>query len=193
MPISQDPELDGIVDPDVTAADLPASPHPVVRTLRDRWDVLLAIAAGGALGSLARWGTSLAVPHDAGHFAWSTWIVNVLGALLIGVLMVLVIELGAGGRYLRPFVGVGILGGFTTFSTYMLDTRDLLAHDRPLAALGYVGSTLLVGLAAVYLGMLLSRGLLRLRHRLAVRRRERARPRSSPPTTPPHDDTRRTP
>ncbi len=166
MSISREPHnsgFDGIVDPDVTAADRPAPPHPVVRTLRERWDVLLVIAAGGALGSLARWGTSLAVPHDAGPFAWSTWIVNVAGALLIGVLMVLVIDLGTDGRYLRPFVGVGILGGFTTFSTYMLDTRDLIAHDRPLAALGYVGSTLLVGLISVFLGILGTRGLLRSR------------------------------
>ncbi len=187
MSISPDPH-GGIVDPDVTAADRVAPPHPVVRTFRERWDVLLVIAAGGAVGSLARWGTSSLVPHDAGHFAWSTWIVNVVGALLIGVLMVLVIEFGAGRRYLRPFVGVGILGGFTTFSTYMLDTRDLIAHDRPLLALGYVGSTLLVGLIAVYLGILGTRGLLRLRHRL-VRRRAgtRATERAA------HDDTRRTP
>lgn len=162
MSISQEPhgaEFGGIVDPDVTAADLPARPRSVARTLRDRWDILLVIAAGGALGSLARWGTSLAVPHDAGRFAWSTWIVNVLGALLIGMLMVLVIELGTGSRYLRPFVGVGILGGFTTFSSFSLEFWLLFERGAMAQAAAYVLSSVVVGIAVCGLGMLAMRQL----------------------------------
>lgn len=128
--------------------------------LRERGDILLVVAAGGALGSLARWALGEAVPHAPGELPWATWLENVSGAFLLGALMVMVLEVWPPHRYLRPFWGVGVLGGFTTFSTYMLDTRTLLAEGRPGAALGYLVGTLVVGLVAVALGVLLARTLL---------------------------------
>ena len=106
------------------------------------------IAAGGALGSLARWGLGDALGRAAAGFPWATLIENVSGSLALAVLMVLVAEVRPSSRYLRPFAGVGLLGGWTTFSTYALDTRTLIADDRVLTALLYVGSSLLLGLLA---------------------------------------------
>ncbi|MFN8191222.1 MAG: fluoride efflux transporter CrcB [Nocardioidaceae bacterium] len=144
----------------------------VLQTLRERGDVLVAIAVGGALGSAARWGVAQAFPHSTTGFPWGTWIANVSGALLIGVLMAVVTAL-APRRYLRPFLGVGVLGGFTTFSTYALDARVLADAGAFPLAVAYLATTLVVGLAAVYAGLVLGRTAIRARLRLAHRRADR--------------------
>jgi fluoride exporter len=135
---------------------------------RDRWDVLLVIAAGGALGSLARWAVNEAMPPQVDGVPWATAVENVSGGLVLGALMVLILDFWPPSRYLRPFVAVGILGGYTTFSTYMLDTRDLLAAGRVPAAAGYLFGTLLAGLIGVGLGVMAARyvaGAAQRRHR----------------------------
>ena len=93
---------------------------------RAPWAVLGAIAAGGALGALGRYGLAVAWPHRPGRFPWATFVTNVSGCLLIGVLMVLVVEVWSAHRLLRPFLGVGVLGGYTTFSTFALDSDRLI-------------------------------------------------------------------
>jgi fluoride exporter len=128
--------------------------------VRTEWDILAVVSAGGALGSLGRWGVSRALPHAEGQVAWATSLENLSGALLLGLLMALVLGVGAPSRYLRPFLGVGVLGGYTTFSAYMLDTRALLAAHHLPAALGYLLGTLVGGLAAVWAGLAAGRGLL---------------------------------
>ena len=132
------------VDPDVGPGD------------SARWDVLAAIALGGALGSLGRWalGELLA---GSGRFPWATFVENVTGAFALGVLVVLAFARWPRSRYLRPFLGVGVLGGFTTFSTYALDIRDLAADDRPVLAATYLLATLVAGLLAAWLGMAAAR------------------------------------
>jgi len=122
------------------------------RVVRRRWDVLAVIAAGGAVGSLARWGLTQLLPHPAGTFPWATFTANVSGCLLLGVLMVFVIQVWPPSRYVRPFLGVGVLGGYTTFSTYMLDARNLLVSGQAGLAGRYVAATLAAGLAAVWVG-----------------------------------------
>jgi fluoride exporter len=144
----------------------------VRRVARHRWDVLAAIAAGGAAGSLGRWGLTLLLPSRTDSFPWATFTANVAGCLLLGVLMVLVIEVWPPSRYLRPFLGVGVLGGFTTFSTYMLDARGLLLAGRTSLAGQYVIGSLAAGLVAVWVGILATRLLIRSRVR---RRRQPAR------------------
>ena len=120
-------------------------------------DVLAVIGAGGALGSVGRWGVGELLPWSGTSFPWATFVVNASGALALGVLMVLVLEVWRPHRYVRPFVGIGLLGGWTTFSTYALEARDLLAVGRPATALAYVAASLVVGLLAVWLGMLAAR------------------------------------
>ncbi|HWU21341.1 MAG TPA: CrcB family protein [Nocardioides sp.] len=135
------------IDPEPTA---PLIPHPLTLVRRDA-DLLPVIAAGGALGSLARWGMAQVLP--ASGFSWATFLTNVLGCALIGVLMALMVDRWAATRYLRPFLGVGILGGFTTFSTAQLDTHRLLSDGRPGLAMLYAVATLLCCLAGVWAGL----------------------------------------
>jgi CrcB protein len=116
-------------------------------------DVVLAVSLGGAVGALARWGVGAALPRAPHGFPWATLIVNVTGCLALGALMVLLLEAWPASRYARPFLGVGLLGGYTTFSTYALEARDLLAAGHAFTALGYVGGSLLAGLVAVAAGV----------------------------------------
>jgi CrcB protein len=134
------------VDPDVT-------PDADVRPPRVHTIVLGVVAAGGALGALARWVVAEALPHDTGDFPWDTLLTNVAGCFLIGILMVLVVERWPDRPLVRPFFGTGILGGFTTFSTYAVDTRTLIATGHAVGAAAYLVGTLLVGLVAVAAGL----------------------------------------
>jgi CrcB protein len=148
------------VDPDVDL-HVPAHRRELVgRHAR----VLGVIAVGGALGALARYGVGTLLPTSPGRFPWGTFTVNVVGCLLIGVLMVLVTDVFAGRPLLRPFVGVGVLGGFTTFSTYANEIRGLLRPGSVPLAFGYLAGTLVCALLAVLLGMAMT-------HRLLVRPR----------------------
>ncbi|MBE9373723.1 fluoride efflux transporter CrcB [Saccharopolyspora sp. HNM0983] len=114
--------------------------------------VLLAISLGGGLGSLARYGFSVLLPAAPGGFPWATLSVNLLGCLFMGVLMVLITEVWSAHRLLRPFLGVGVLGGFTTFSTYAVEVHQQLLSGTALAAFGYLTGTVLGALLAVLAG-----------------------------------------
>jgi CrcB protein len=127
------------------------------RTLASRWDILLVIAVGGALGSLARWALGEAFSTGDRSFPSATFLENVSGGFALGVLMVFVSDVWPPSRYLRPFLGVGVLGGFTTFSTYTLDTRALVVADRVPMAAAYLFGTLAAGIAAVWLGIAATR------------------------------------
>jgi CrcB protein len=151
-----DPHPGFPVDPDVTPADLPLVPQGAGRFLRSRRRVLIAISVGGATGALARSAVAEALPHDPGRFPWSTFCANVAGCFLIGVLMVVVVERWSHRPLARPFLGTGVLGGFTTFSTYAVDTRGLLAAGQPALAASYLVGTLVVGLLAVVVGLRLT-------------------------------------
>ncbi len=140
------------VDPDL---DAPTTPPR--RTGSRRWDVALVIAAGGALGAAARYGLNQAWPTTAGAFPWSTFTENVLGCLLIGALMVYLLEVLRPHRFARPFLGIGLLGGFTTFSTYTADTENLLRTGHGALALTYLFGTLVVALVATWTGLTLAR------------------------------------
>jgi CrcB protein len=120
------------------------------------WAVLGAISAGGVLGALARYGLAVAWPHRPGHFPWATFVTNVTGCLLIGALMVVVTEVLPRRRLLRPFFGVGVIGGYTTFSTYTVDIQQLVAAGAARTALLYLAGTLLTALAAVVAGSALT-------------------------------------
>jgi CrcB protein len=89
-------------------------------------------------------------PASAGAFPASTWAINVLGCALIGVLMVLITEVWSRQRLLRPFLGTGVLGGFTTFSTYTVDIQRLVAGAHLGTALLYLTLTPIGALLAVW-------------------------------------------
>ncbi|MEU7635753.1 MULTISPECIES: fluoride efflux transporter FluC [unclassified Streptomyces] len=131
------------------------------------WPVIGAVSVGGAIGATARYGAALIWPTAGPAFPWTTLLVNVVGCALMGVLMVLVTEVWTAHRLLRPFLGTGILGGFTTFSTYTVDIERLLSAGRPTLALAYLAGTLLAALAAVALAGSATRTFFGLRRRTA--------------------------
>lgn len=110
---------------------------------------LLAVAAGGAIGSLGRWLVALA----AGDTGWGTLAVNITGAFALGLLVVW-LEAGARHPLARPFLAVGLLGGWTTYSTFALDAHGLASGNLP-ALLGYLVATLVLGIGAAALGLVL--------------------------------------
>ena len=116
--------------------------------------IWLAVAAGGALGSMARHGVNIFFAHALERAVpYATATVNLLGSLTIGLLAALI----AAGRLhwsaeLRTFVFVGILGGFTTFSSFMLDTFTLGHGGEPALAFWNVALQVALGLAAVWGG-----------------------------------------
>jgi CrcB protein len=87
----------------------------------------------------------------------ATFVTNVTGCLLIGVLMVLMTEVWAAHRLIRPFLGVGVLGGFTTFSTYIVEAQHALDAGAARLALVYLAGTLAAALVAVYAGITVTR------------------------------------
>ncbi|MEW1695687.1 MULTISPECIES: fluoride efflux transporter CrcB [unclassified Streptomyces] len=126
--------------------------------LRGRLPVVGVVAAGGALGAVARYAASLAWPTATDAFPWTTFAVNVSGCALLGVLMVLLTEtMTAPHPLLRPFLGTGFCGGYTTFSTYGLDTQRLLATGETVRAVLYLGGTAVTALAAVWAGVTAAR------------------------------------
>jgi CrcB protein len=141
--------MDLSTDPDV---DLPVRRHR-----RVPWTPLAVIAAGGALGACARHTLGLAWPTGLARFPWATFVINVSGCFLIGVLMVLITEVWSAHRLLRPFLGVGVLGGYTTFSTYTVEVQRLVAAGAARTGLLYAAGTALAALAAVYAGIAVTR------------------------------------
>jgi fluoride exporter len=111
--------------------------------------LLPVIALGGALGALARYGLAAAWPSPPGHFPWATFVTNVSGCLLIGAVMALVVHVGAARPLMRPFLGTGVLGGYTTFSAYAVDGMLLVDEGALLLAVLYVVGTVIAALLAV--------------------------------------------
>ena len=122
-------------------------------------DLLLlgSIALGGVLGSEARYAVARLWDSPTGGWPWHTWLVNVTGSFLIGVLMAVLAGTPRPHRLLRPFLGAGVLGGFTTFSTAMVEVPDLLGAGRPALALLYLAGTAVPALLATALGVWLVR------------------------------------
>ncbi|WP_329459928.1 fluoride efflux transporter FluC [Streptomyces sp. NBC_01497] len=124
---------------------------------REQAQVLAAIAAGGVLGACARYGATLVWPTGTGAFPWTTFWINVTGCAAMGILMVLITERFTAHPLTRPFLGTGILGGYTTFSTATLDTKNLLDGHHAGTALLYVAGTLAAAMLAIWATTTLTR------------------------------------
>ncbi len=120
---------------------------------------VIAVSAGGAIGATARYAIGRVWPTVPGHFPTSTLVINVLGCALMGALMV-VIAHQRPHRLVRLFAGTGILGGFTTFSTYEVQTNDLLRDGQGLLAASYLLATLVAAIAALWAATWLTRTVL---------------------------------
>lgn len=145
-------------DPDVALAESPPATPVLVDRVRPA--VLAAIALGGGLGSVARYGLLTAMPTGPRSFPWSTFLINVSGSFVLAMLVVMLVEYWPPSRYARPFLGIGFLGGYTTFSTAVVEADELVLHHAVTTAVLYAGGTLLAGLAAVAFGFVLARALI---------------------------------
>jgi len=134
---------------------------PATPVLHGQAPVVAVVAVGGAIGACARYGAALLWPAQTGGFPWTTFWVNVVGCAVIGVFMVVVTEVWAVHPLVRPFFGTGVLGGFTTFSTYAVDIQKLIDHGHPGTGLAYLAATLLAALTAVTLAATATRRVLK--------------------------------
>jgi fluoride exporter len=116
-------------------------PHPLHPSL------LGVVAVGGALGACVRYALSVALPDTAPGFPWTTFTINVTGSFLLALLPVLAVV--RRNHFLPPLLGTGVLGGFTTLSTYSEQTRSLVDSGAIGTAASYLLGTLLACLAAV--------------------------------------------
>ncbi|MDQ0935487.1 fluoride efflux transporter CrcB [Streptomyces turgidiscabies] len=149
--------------PDTRTGTMAARARP--SALHGQAPVVAVVAIGGAIGASARYAASLAWPAQAGGFPWATFWTNVVGCAVIGVFMVVITETWAAHRLVRPFFGTGVLGGFTTFSTYAVDIRKLVDHGHSGTGLAYLAATLLAALTAVTLAATATRRTLKRRRR----------------------------
>jgi fluoride exporter len=110
---------------------------------------LAAIFVGGAIGALARYALSRALPHDAGAWPWATFVVNIAGALALGYLTTRLQERLPPTAYRRPLLGTGLCGALTTFSTMQVELLQMLDHGEDGLAAGYAAASIAAGVLAI--------------------------------------------
>jgi CrcB protein len=119
--------------------------------------VVVAVAGGGALGALVRYEITAHAGVATDSFPWPTFWINVSGSFLLGLLLTFVLERWPPTRYVRPFLAIGVLGAYTTFSTYVLEIDLLLRDGHVGVGLSYAIVSLVAGAVAVYLGIVTGR------------------------------------
>ena len=112
---------------------------------------LAAVFVGGAIGTLARAGLATVAASDPGRWPWPTFIVNIVGAFLLGYFATRLLERLPVSSYRRPLLGTGLCGGLTTFSTMQVETIKMLEHHHYGLAIGYTVASIAAGLVAVYI------------------------------------------
>lgn len=138
------------------AESLPVVRRPGGLRALDR-DELLAVFAGGFIGVLARAALTQGIPASPGSWPWATFAVNLAGAALLGFLITRLQERLAPSRYRRAFLGTGLCGALTTFSTVVVEVVQMLDGGHVLLALCYAAASLVGGLCAVFLSTKLVR------------------------------------
>jgi CrcB protein len=151
------------IDPDLSPSDpaepavAPRSPVPHRWSSRAQPDVLAVISVGGMLGASARYGIARWIPTPTNVFPWATFWTNLSGSFLLGFLLVLLLERFPPSRLLRPFLATGIIGAFTTMSTFEVETALLVKDGHATTGLLYGLGSLIAGLAVAYAGILAGR------------------------------------
>ena len=114
---------------------------------------LAAMALGGALGTAARYGVAQVVHTAPGRFPWPTFWTNLSGSFALGLVLAVVLQHFPPRRYLRPFVAVGFLGAYTTYSTFAVETVLLVRDGYAALGLVYAAASLLAGFAVAWAGI----------------------------------------
>lgn len=135
----------------------PFAPPRRSRLPQVHWATVGMVAAGGFFGGLVRYAAGLAWPTPDGRFPWAIFGVNTVGAFILALVLVLALEVLPPSRWLRPVVGTGFCGALTTFSSVATGADQLVAHGHPAVAVGYVVTSVLAGLAAASLGIMVGR------------------------------------
>jgi CrcB protein len=117
----------------------------------------ILVMAGGAVGAALRYALTRALPLGTA-WPWPTFIANIAGGVLIGLLSAWLLRAGQAGETLRLLLGVGLLGGFTTFSAFSLEMAKMMDHGQVSLAAGYALASVLLALVAVFAGMAMGRG-----------------------------------
>ena len=153
---------DGEGDGDRHAVDPPVDPELPDRRVRSTDPtVLLTVAVGGVAGTAARYALGRIFPTGAGTFPWTTFAVNVTGSFLLGAFLAWLYARRPADRLVRPLVAVGFLGGYTTFSTAMVESAVLVKDGHVPVAVCYLVAGLVSGLLAVALGVIATRRVVR--------------------------------
>jgi fluoride exporter len=118
---------------------------------------ILLVMSGGAIGAGLRYGLSRALPVSAAGWPWATFAANIIGGLAMGALAAWVLRGDNSAEPLRLFVGVGVLGGFTTFSAFSLEMAQMIERGQMYWAAGYALASVLLALGALFVGMTLAR------------------------------------
>lgn len=114
---------------------------------------VILVMSGGAIGAGLRFGLSRALPVSDGGWPWPTFAANILGGLAMGVLAAWILRGDNSAEPLRLFVGVGVLGGFTTFSAFSLEMARMIERGQTGLAAGYALASVLLALGALFAGM----------------------------------------
>lgn len=112
---------------------------------------LAAIFTGGVCGALARVGVSELFPYRDGRWPWAIFVVNVSGAFVLGYCVTRLQDRLPASTYRRPFIGTGVCGAFTTFSTMQLELLDMIRDHRFALAVGYAAASIVCGYLAIYI------------------------------------------
>ena len=134
----------------------PAHPRPAYR----QPTLLGLVVVGGALGTMVRWSLGTAFPVPPGTFPWTTFSINVVGSLLLGLLLESLVRSGPDEgwrRGLRLGAGTGVMGGFTTYSTFMVEAALLVRGGHVALGAVYVAGSVAAGVTAALAGMLVAR------------------------------------
>jgi CrcB protein len=122
--------------------------------------IVLAVAVGGALGAVARYGVDLAIERRSfAVFPWSTFAINVTGSFFAGLVVATLVDRHDVPGWVRSALVVGVLGGYTTFSMFAQETLDLLDAENVSVATAYGLGSLMAGVTAVLLGAMIGRAL----------------------------------
>jgi fluoride exporter len=118
----------------------------------------ILVMAGGAAGAVLRFQLARSLPASAGGWPWPTFAANLAGGLAMGLLTAWLLRQGETGEPLRLLLGVGLLGGFTTFSAFSLEMAQMIERGQTMLAAGYAVASVSLALAALFAGLALGRG-----------------------------------
>ena len=120
--------------------------------------VIVGVALGGALGASARYGIDRAIEARSDSvFPWATFVINLSGCFLIGLISATLIDRHHLPAWVRVGLVMGVIGGYTTFSTFAQESLDLVDTHDLAAAIAYVGGSVVIGVLAVYAGQMAGR------------------------------------